>query len=124
MNERPTPETDAAIINFEYDEVWLGGELGGGSKEIIEPDFARKMELQRDEVRAVTAAQHALMQEQIAELGELRLKVAELRDDAERLSWLEKEIGPGHAGAVVRIANLMSESPFSLRAAIDAAMKS
>lgn len=39
-----TPKTDAAIINFEYEETWLGGERGSDSKEIIEPDFCRSLE--------------------------------------------------------------------------------
>ncbi len=39
-----TPSTDAAVVEFEYCEVWLGGEIGGGRKEIIEPDFCRQWE--------------------------------------------------------------------------------
>jgi len=42
--------------------------------------------------------------------------------DKARMDWLEKEIGPGHVGALVRVANLLSESPFDFRAAIDKAM--
>lgn len=46
-----TPRTDAAIIDFEFDEVWLGGEIGSNHKEIIEPDFARTLERELAETK-------------------------------------------------------------------------
>lgn len=41
---RGTPRTDAAIEEFEYSTVMLGGEIGGGSREIGDPNFARTLE--------------------------------------------------------------------------------
>jgi len=45
MSESRTPLTDAAIIEFEYSFHGLGGEMLGGSKDMIEPDFARTLEI-------------------------------------------------------------------------------
>ncbi len=39
-----TPLTDAAIQQFEYTEIWLGGESWEAVKEIIDPEFARQLE--------------------------------------------------------------------------------
>lgn len=39
-----TPLTDAAVTDFEYGYTGYGGESLTGSKDIIEPDFCRKLE--------------------------------------------------------------------------------
>lgn len=42
-----TPKTDAAIIEFEYSEIHYGGvTLENGSKQVVEPEFARELENQ------------------------------------------------------------------------------
>jgi len=44
MNDIPTPRTDAATEEFEFATVMYGGEIGGGVKELVAPDFARTLE--------------------------------------------------------------------------------
>ena len=55
MNERPTPETDAAA-----EEVGMGHFM-------VDADFARKLERERDEARAESSGSHALFGSWIAE---------------------------------------------------------
>lgn len=74
-----TPRTDAAIIEFEFAEVWLGGEIGGSQKEIIEPDFARALERENARLR-----QALEMAESWGESG-IETMNAEARAEYERL---------------------------------------
>lgn len=48
--ETPTPETDAAIKTVDVAFVGYDG-LSSSPEEYVEPDFARKLERQRDEAR-------------------------------------------------------------------------
>lgn len=50
-----TPRTDAAIIEFEYEIAMLGGETGGSSREIVEPDFARQLETELEQAKLAFA---------------------------------------------------------------------
>jgi len=49
----PTPRTDAAIVEFEYEYTGYGGESLGSFKEIIDPDFARDIERETIRQKAV-----------------------------------------------------------------------
>lgn len=49
-------------------------------------------------------------------------EVEELKADKQRLDWLSEQIGPGYAGAIVEVANLVPRHGGNFREAIDKAM--
>ena len=53
MSERPTPETDAMCICTHYKSFKA---IGG----VVNPDFARRLERERDEARTQLASERAL----------------------------------------------------------------
>lgn len=84
-----TPLTDAVVIQFEYEETMFGGEMGGGMKEIVNPDFARALERTCAELRR--ERDEALNRLQISPFGDdkidkLESAMAFLRAEIEALT--------------------------------------
>ena len=73
MNERPTPETDAAQFEF-----CVGYERDGSSKTelFVEYDFARRLERERDEAREQNAAMREAIREAHEAIEEARAAIA------------------------------------------------
>lgn len=73
MNRRPTPETDAELYPMNgVDIVW--------------PDFARRLESERDELRSDLEFRRGLFQLQEQQLNDVRKERDELRAYADKLA--------------------------------------
>lgn len=63
MNTRPTPETDSEIelVNPISDDPYISAwvEKGGAVIDVVDADFARRLERERDEARELAIYEHA-----------------------------------------------------------------
>lgn len=81
LNERPTPETDAAIIDeldVELEAAGRGHWRGDTKMELLSADFARKLERERDEARAQYQTTHILANS----LAKTQVELKAERDEA------------------------------------------
>ena len=71
--QRPTPETDAAEIN-------LGSACGQFSEWYVKPDFARKLEHERDEARERAESKHGLWMAELSRVTGLEKQLEAMRE--------------------------------------------
>jgi len=93
VNRRPTPETDAELYPINgVDIVW--------------PDFARRLELERDELRSDLEFRRGLFKLQEEQLNEVRSELDKVREERYQyrgmLIRLYNDLFVHHKGEAVR----------------------